>query len=189
MKSTFLLAAAGALAAAGPATAQTAVDVPAFDSVELRGGGTVTIRHGASQSVTLLSGNLETSRFTVGDEGRLTIRACASTCRDYALRVEIVTPELNGVGISGGGSLRAEGPFPPQDELAIGINGGGTIDLSAIDAGNVAAGIEGGGSIRTHARHTLVAGINGGGTIRYEGSPSVTSGINGGGTVSPVRPR
>ena len=171
---------------AAPLAAQTPVPVAAFDSVELRGGGAVTIRHGDRQSVTLLGGNLETSSFAV-EEGRLTITACRDDCPDDRLRIEIVTPGIEGVGIRGGGSIRTEGEFPYREVLAAGVMGGGRLDVAAIEAGTVTAGIQGGGAIRTHARDRLIAGIQGGGTIRYRGDPTVTSGIDGGGSVSPIR--
>jgi hypothetical protein len=175
-----------ALAAAAPAAAQTRVEVPAFDSVNLRGGGEVVVRHGDRQSVTMIRGDLETSRFRVDSDGELEILACVRSCRNYDLRVEIVTPRLDAVGIDGGGEIRAEGAFPESDTLAIGIDGGGEIDMAAIPAETVAAGINGGGLIVTHAERRLAAGISGGGAVRYRGDPQVTSAINGGGTVSPV---
>lgn len=186
MNRCHLLAIGLAALAAAPAPAQTPVNLPAFDSVELSGGGHVVIRHGPRQSVTLTSGDPETTRFSVGRDGKLEIRACVRTCRDYDLRVEIVTPELDGVGVEGGGEVRAEGAFPERESLAIGIKGGGEIDVTAIRAATVAAGIDGGGTILTHARDRLVAGINGGGEVRYRGDPEITSGINGGGSVEPI---
>jgi hypothetical protein len=187
IRTRFAVAAAALGAAVVPAAAQTPVAVSAFDSVELRGGGTVTVRHGNRQSVTLLSGDLETSRFSVDDQGRLNITACRRSCRDYRLRVEIVTPDIDALAIHGGGSIRTEGAFPSSNQLAVAISGGGSIDAEAIESSNVAASIRGGGSIRTHARASLAASINGGGSIRYRGDPSVTTAINGGGTVSPAR--
>ena len=175
-----------ALAASAPAAAQTAVDVPAFDSINLRGGGEVVVRHGDRQRVTLLRGNLEMSRFSVDRDGKLTIDACVRSCRNYDLRVEIVTPRLDGVGIRGGGEIRAEGAFPERRTLAIGIDGGGEIDMTAVPAETVAAGINGGGLISAHAERTLAAGINGGGEVRYRGHPQVTSAIDGGGSVNPM---
>jgi hypothetical protein len=182
------LAALGLLLAAAPAAAQIPVDVPAFDSIGLRGGGRVVVRHGPQQSVTLVRGDLETTRFTVRHDGKLEIDACVRSCRDYDLLVEIVTPELDGVGIEGGGAIRAEGAFPRGGELALGVDGGGTIDMIAVEASSVAAGIDGGGTILAYARDRLVAGINGGGAIRYRGDPSVTAAIDGGGTVNALRP-
>ena len=172
-----------ALAAVAPAAAQTPISLPAFDSVELRGGGRVTIRHGASQSVTLVRGNRDMTRFAVDRSGRLRIDACVRSCRNYDLAVEIVTPGLEGVAIQGGGSLRAEGGFGRRESLAAAISGGGLIDATALSAERVAASVNGGGTIRTHARQSLAVTINGGGSVVYEGDPAVTSRINGGGTV------
>lgn len=186
MRAISLFLAIAAAAAAAPGAAQTRVDVPAFDSVNLSGGGEVVIRHGERQSVTLTSGNLDMTRFRVDRNGKLEIDACVRSCRNYRLRVEIVTPRLDGVGIEGGGEIRAEGAFPERDTLAIGIDGGGEIDMTAIPAETVAAGINGGGLILAHAERTLAAGINGGGEVRYRGRPKVTSAIDGGGSVDPI---
>jgi hypothetical protein len=180
------IAAASALLALAPAAAQTPVSVPAFDSLELRGGGRVTVRHGAEQSVTLVRGDPAITRFTVDRDGRLRIDACTRTCRDYDLRVEIVIPELDAVAIEGGGTIRADGRFPERRALAIAVSGGGTIDMSAVSTADVAASVHGGGSITTHARNSLAASINGGGSVRYLGDPSVSSAINGGGSVAPA---
>ncbi|WP_206185348.1 GIN domain-containing protein [Sphingosinicella sp. CPCC 101087] len=173
-------------AAAIPAAAQTPVPVPQFDSMELRGGGTVTLRHGMRQRVTLLSGDLETSRFTVDDEGQLTIQACRNSCRDYRLQVEIVTPDVGALAIHGGGSIRTAGAFPRRANLAVAITGGGTMDVDEIESANVAASIRGGGTIVTHARANLSTSIVGGGSVRYRGDPQISTAISGGGTVSPV---
>lgn len=180
------MAAAAVLLALAPAAAQTPVSVPTFDSLELRGGGRVTVRHGPQQHVTLVRGDPTITRFAVDGEGRLRIDACIRTCRDYDLRVEIVTPELEAVAIQGGGSIRADGRFPDRGALAIVVTGGGTIDMSAVAAAEVAAAVRGGGSITTRARDSLAASINGGGSVRYLGDPSVTSAINGGGSVAPA---
>lgn len=189
MKTLILAAAFAAFLCATAGAARAPVAVPAFDSIGLQGGGRVIVRHGETQSVTLVRGSLDMTRFAVASDGKLEIRACVRSCRDYDLEVEIVTPVLEGVGIEGGGSIRAEGAFPERDALALGIRGGGEIDVRAIHAATIAAGIDGGGSILTFARDRLAAGIDGGGEIRYLGNPTVTSGINGGGSVSPIERR
>ena len=180
------IAMASAMLALAPAAAQTPVSVPEFDSLELRGGGRVTVRHGAEQRVTLVRGDPGITRFEVDREGRLRIDACTRTCRNYDLRVEIVTPELDAVAIHGGGTIRADGRFPEREVLAIAVSGGGAIDMSAIAVADVAAAVHGGGSITTRARDTLAASIHGGGSVRYLGDPSVSSAISGGGSVAPV---
>ena len=171
-----------ALIAVSPAAAQGPVSVPGFDSLELLGGGRVTIRHGATQRVTLVRGNLEMTRFTV-ERGKLEIDACVRSCRDYDLEVEIVTPDIDAIAIRGGGEILAEGGFPQRGDLAVAIAGGGEIDVRDIAANYVAASITGGGEIRTHARDNLAASIIGGGTVRYVGDPERSIAINGGGNV------
>ena len=173
----------GLLLAAAPAAAQGPVAVPSFDSVELQGGGQIVVRHGPIQRVTIVRGNSEMTRFSV-ERGRLEIRACVRSCRDYDLQVEIVTPDMDALAIRGGGAIRVEGRFPRRDELAIAVTGGGAIDARSIEAGDVAASISGGGSIRTHASARLAASINGGGAVRYRGDPETTVAINGGGSVT-----
>ena len=181
-----IFAAVAAAFVLSPAAAQTPVPVAAFDSIELRGGGHVAVRPGPRQRVTLVRGDAETTRFTVDRDGTLRIDACVRPCRDYRLEVEIVTPDLNGVAVSGGGAVRAGEGFPDGGRLAVAVSGGGSIDVGAIRSGSVAASVRGGGAIRTHARDSLTASVSGGGSIRYLGDPRVTSSINGGGAVSPA---
>jgi hypothetical protein len=178
------LAVTALLATVAPAAAQTPVPVRAFDSIELQGGGSVTIRHGVTQRVTLVRGSTDMTGFTVDEDGTLEIEACIRSCSDYDLEVEIVTPGLGAIAIHGGGSIRAQGNFPARDDLAVAIHGGGSIDVRAIVANDVAASIRGGGSIRTHAEDNLAASIQGGGSVTYWGDPERAVSINGGGTVN-----
>jgi hypothetical protein len=184
MRRMTILTLAAAAAAAVPATAQTPVPVAPFTSVELRGGGSVTVRHGPRQSVTLVRGTTEMTRFTVGNDGKLRIDACVRSCRNYDLRVEIVTPRIDGLAIAGGGTLRTEGDFPSQRSLAAAVNGGGVLDSRSVAARDVAASVNGGGAIRTRATGTLAASVNGGGAISYWGEPTVTQAVRGGGAVT-----
>lgn len=186
MNACRILLAFAALLAAAPSSAQTPVSVGRFDSVELRGGGRVTIRHGATQRVTLLSGNTQMSSLSVDRDGKLVIRACVRSCSNYRLEVEIVTPQLDGIAISGGGSIRTESGFAERRGLTLAVNGGGELDATAVPAASVSALVNGGGAILTRARTRLAASIQGGGAIRYRGDPTVSAAINGGGTVRPM---
>ena len=173
-----------ALAAAAPALATESISVPAFRSVQLRGGGDVSLRPGPVQRVTIIEGSPQITRFRVGRDGQLKIDVCDGNCpRNYRLRVDIQSPNAPDVAIAGGGLIRASGAFPAQRQLSAAISGGGKIDVLAVSAGSVNAAVHGGGLISVRARSSLSAAVNGGGEVRYAGNPAVSSAINGGGAV------
>lgn len=165
-----------------PAAAATPVSVPRFEGISLHGGGKVTIRQGAQQKVTIVSGDASTTGFTVAGRS-LRIDACDSRCPDnYRLVVDIVTPDVEALAISGGGSMTVTG-FQPVGSLALSVSGGGGIDTRAVEARQVAASVRGGGSIRTWASKSLAASVHGGGGIVYRGEPEVATAVRGGGSV------
>jgi len=177
-----------ALAISAPALAAEPVPVSAFRSIELRGGGDVTIVPGPVQRVTLVSGSRAFTSFRVVRNGRLEIDACNERCpRNYDLQIRIESPHLPSVAISGGGDIKAARGFAPQRELSAAVNGGGTIDVRAVDAADVSAAVNGGGTIFVRPRTTLSAAIHGGGDIRYSGNPQVSMAVSGGGDVSRER--
>ncbi|HYG48619.1 MAG TPA: DUF2807 domain-containing protein [Allosphingosinicella sp.] len=180
------------LAAAPPASAAETVALPRFDGIELKGGGSVVVRPGAVQRVTLVEGGTSHSRVRVEPRGRgpgrLVVDACKVRCPgDYRLRIEIVTPDLSAVAVHGGGRIDVAGGFSPRRHVAAAVNGGGQIDLRALPALDVAAAVNGGGHLRVRASSSLAAAINGGGAILYWGDPRVTSSIRGGGAVTKGR--
>jgi hypothetical protein len=177
-----------AFAASAPALAIESVAVPAFRSVELRGGGQVTLRPGSVQRVTIVDGSSQYTRIRVRRDGKLQIDACNGRCpRNYSLKVEIQSPRAPDVGISGGGAVRASSGFPSQSQIAAAVDGGGVIDLRAVDVANVTAAVNGGGKIDVRPRRSLTAAVNGGGEIRYWGNPQVTMAVHGGGLVKQAR--
>jgi len=174
-----------ALAVSAPAVATELVPVRPFRSVELRGGGNVVVVPGPVQRVMIVDGSSRFTRFRVERDGQLKIDTCNERCpRLYHLRIEIQSPSVPDLAISGGGAIAVEGGFRPQSELSVAIDGGGKIDGRAVDAGAVSAAVNGGGDIAVHPR-TLTAAVHGGGAIRYIGNPQVTTAIAGGGHVGP----
>lgn len=182
-----------ALAAAGAAPAAETVALPRFNSIELKGGGTVVVRQGAVQRVTLVEGDKGQTSLKVEPQGRrgadrLVIQACRSRCpQDYRLRIEIVMPEVAAVAVNGGGRIDVAPGFPSRRHVAAAVNGGGEIDLRALPARDVAASVNGGGALRVTATNSLAASVNGGGAIVYWGDPQVASSIRGGGAVTKGR--
>jgi hypothetical protein len=175
-----------ALAVSAPAVATELIQVAPFRSVELRGGGDVAVVPGPVQRVTIVDGSSRFTRVRVERDGELRIDACNERCPQfYHLRIEIESPRVPDLAISGGGAITVRGGFRPQPDLSVAIDGGGKIDGRAVDAGAVSAAVNGGGDISVHPRATLSAAVHGGGAIRYSGSPQVTTAIAGGGHVGP----
>jgi hypothetical protein len=175
-----------ALAISGPAFATEVVPVQPFRSVELRGGGNVVVVPGPVQRVTIIEGSTRFTGFRVGADGKLRIDTCNEDCpRFYRMRVEIQSPRVPDLAVTGGGEIAVQGGFRPQPQLSVAINGGGRIDGRSLDAADVSAAVNGGGVIAVHPRSTLSAAVHGGGAIRYSGNPQVTTAIAGGGHVGP----
>jgi hypothetical protein len=185
MKTAAALAALVTLAGAAPARAAETVAVPAFRSVELRGGGNVVVRPGPVQRVTIVSGSSDFTSIRVERDGRLRIDACNARCPQlYHLTIEVESPSVPDVAVSGGGRIAAESGFRPQRQLSAAVHGGGEIDTRALDARDASAAVQGGGTILLRAAASLSAAVNGGGAIRFWGDPSVSSAVAGGGHVS-----
>lgn len=187
MKTLFIVPVGAALAVTilglAPASAQQLVPVAPFDSVELEGGGHVTVKHGDVQQVRLVRGSTQFTHFRVEDSRKLKIDVCNSDCpQHYDLEDEITTPRIKALAVSGGGAINSTGNFPATN-LALAVEGGGMIDVRAIDARNAEAAVNGGGVIKLKANGQLTAAVDGGGEIRYWGSPRVTQAIDGGGEI------
>ena len=167
-----------------PAAAAETIAVPAFRSVELRGGGNVVVRPGPVQRVTILNGSSQFTGFRVTNYGQLRIDACNERCpQHYDLRIEIQSPHAPDVAIQGGGAITALPGFAPQSQLSAAVDGGGLIDIRALTASNVNAAVNGGGKILSGRSSNLTAAVNGGGEVRYAASGNVTMAVHGGGNV------
>src|SRR4051812_11643495 len=173
-----------ALAGSAPVFAAEVVPVSAFRSVQLRGGGEVTLRPGPVQRVTILEGSAQITHIRVVRDGELRIDVCEQNCpRQYHLRIDIESPHAPDVAIAGGGLIHAMRGFAAQGRLSAAIHGGGKIDMLAVSASSVNAAVHGGGLISVRPGSNLAAAVNGGGEVRYSGNPHVASAVNGGGAV------
>jgi len=183
MKSLVLLAAATSLLATSALAGET-VNVGPFRNIELRGGGQVALHRGTQQRVTLNQGTTQYTTFTIEDGDKLVIEACGHRCpsADYTLRVDIATPSIGGVAVSGGGGITGSADLPVRN-LNAAVEGGGHIDMRAVHADSANAAVNGGGHIQLYAAKSLHAAVSGGGRIEYWGNPQVTSAISGGGDV------
>lgn len=187
MRLAILLLAAASIAAPALASAATVTPVGKFNAVELRGGGTVTIRQAPVQRVTVIEATSDRPRVEVVGE-KLILAPCRGSCwGPNRFEVLVETPVMSSVAIMGGGKILAEGNFAPQGAVSAAIHGGGIIDLKTMPAQSASAVIHGGGKIVVAAQDALSASIAGGGSIHYLGKPTVSTSIHGGGSVDPVR--
>jgi hypothetical protein len=173
-----------AFAASAPAVASELIPVSPFRSVELRGGGQVSLVPGPVQRVILVVGSTQFTRFTADGRGKLRIDACNDRCpRNYNLQIRIESPQVPDVAIHGGGTIGAARGFAPQRQLSAAVMGGGTVDMRAVEASEVSAAVNGGGSIAVRPRARLSAAVHGGGEVTYSGNPQVSMAVAGGGDV------
>lgn len=173
-----------AFAATTPALAAEVVPVQNFNSVELRGGGDVTIVPGPTQRVTILNGSTQFTSFRMRQNGQLEIDGCNARCpRNYNLQIRIESPQLPNVAVKAGGTIVAARGFAPQRDVSAAVSAGGTIDLRAVEAEEVSAAVNAGGDIYVRPRLRLSAAVNSGGDIHYSGNPQVSMAVSNGGDV------
>ena len=98
--------------------------------------------------------------------------------------MEIVTPEIDGLVVTDGGTIRTSGDFPRQPDLAVAVEDGGTVDLRSMVVERVTAAVHDGGRIMTRVQDALTVQVAHGGAVTYWGSPRVTSAVDGGGVVA-----
>ena len=178
--SILMVAALAALPAAAGAQAPTASS--SFQSIELRGGGTVTVRHAPVRRVTVRSGGANRAIRYEGD--KLVIDRCRRPCpAGHRIEVEIATPRIAGLAVADGGLIQLVGGFPAQAEVAAAVHSGGTIDMRRLGAARVTAAVAQGGRILASAGRELTAAVLDGGIVTYWGNPKVTSSVRRGGAV------
>lgn len=119
--------------------------------------------------------------------------------------VFITLPVLNGLALSGSGSITTTGAFNGNTDFNATVSGSGTIHFSTGTAQNFYSKVDGSGSIymlnmvtvnadatisgsgvtEITASNQLKVKITGSGKLFYRGSPVITTSITGSGTVLP----
>lgn len=139
--------------------------VPAFAEVELRVPAEVEIRTGETASVQLETHANLFSRITtevVGD--RLRIEADTKLETSKPIKIVIVTPSLEGVSISGAGTITSEVPLSGK-AATVAISGSGRMTL-LVDADALETRISGAGNITlSGTAETLDLQISGSGRV------------------------
>lgn len=182
---TVRLLAVAALSTIGVASftaADTVIPVGTFQAVEVRNGGHVLVRHGQVQRVAILTGDARCTRVHVAGDETLAIEKLHG-CGRNRVQIEVITPRLEAVSVSNGGSLKVDDGFPAVTSIDASVEQGGTLDIRSIRADDVHATVRQGGRILTHPQRTLMAAVESGGNITYWGDPRVRKSIRAGGVV------
>lgn len=164
--------------------------LPAFDRVELSGSNNVVIRVGAKQRVVVhtddnlvgrVMTNVEKGTLVVGDEpGSYTTKS--------PTYVEITTPSLRGLTLSGSGVVSAVGIDSPwlkvalpgsglvrasgrAEGLDVALGGSGDAQLGQLVAKDAKVVVSGSGRADVTATKSLEAAVSGTGAILYGGHP------------------
>ena len=172
-----------------------------FGTVELAGTNTVIVHVGGAQAVAVTADdNLVHQVSTTVQSGNLVIADHGSFTTKTPMTVTVSVPSLNGVTLSGDGTMSVDGVTANDfvatlsgtgtltasgatDRLTAMLAADGTIQLQDLPARDVTARLDGTGTINVHATSTLDATLTGTGSIVYTGSPSVTTHNTGTGTI------
>jgi hypothetical protein len=177
--------------------------VSGFTSVELRGTGKLVISQNGAESLTIeaddnllpyLTSDVSGGRLVLGTENGTNI----NPSREVVYTVSAKT--LNGITLSGSGSVEAKGVS--ADSLKMALNGSGNIiaegradqqEISIAGSGDyqganlkgqaVSVNIAGSGGAVVAATDTLDVIVAGSGSIEYVGNPKVTQKMVGSGSV------
>jgi Putative auto-transporter adhesin, head GIN domain len=173
-----------------------------FATVELAGANSVTVRVGPAQSVAVTADdNLVDHVTTTVRSGRLSIANDGSFTTKTPMTVAVSVPSLDGVTLSGSGTVIVEGVTGTDfiadlsgtgtlvasgtvDRLTAVLSDTGTVELQGLVAQDVIARLGGTGEMNVHATSTLDATLTGTGSIIYFGSPFVTTHDTGPGSIT-----
>jgi putative autotransporter adhesin-like protein len=177
--------------------------VSGFTGVALRGIGTLTIRQGNTESLTITTddnilplltstvskGVLELSgkertipRPTNGVKWDVTVKNLTSVALTGAgiVNVENLNTSSLDTKISGAGTMNVSGKASSQ---SISVTGAGNYNGRNFTAPTAKVSISGAGNAFVSASEALDATVSGAGVVTYYGTPKVTQHISGAGTV------
>lgn len=131
----------------GPTVTRT-LDLDDFAAIRLTNNAKVYIRQGSPQSVEVEAQEniIDNLKREVQDD-TWTIGFDRSVRRYDGMKVYITIPHLEGLRVSGSGSITSEGRFTGVDDLGVSISGSGDIRLD-VDATSVDSHISGSGNIK-----------------------------------------
>lgn len=196
-----LILAAGCTVGQGPVVDETR-EVAAFDRIEAGAGIHVEVSIGSASSLEVhAQQNLLSSIATEVRGGTLTVEAVDNITSSDAVVVAVVATSLEAVSLSGGAVVVIEGLDASAIEIdarggsrvtvAGGVNtvelladGGSSVDLAHLEAGNVELRLDGAADARVRASDGVTGSVSGGAHLTVLGDAEVAVETSGGGQVA-----
>lgn len=144
-------------------------DLPFFNKINLKIDGDVFITEGPELEVQIegpakvIDRIIEDSE-VVNEEWVIDLKACSNNSK---VKFLVTMPELKALNIAGQGLMQTEGIFNNIDQLSMGINGSGDMNIQVGEANKLEVKISGDGKVTlSGATQEKDININGEGTIR-----------------------
>jgi hypothetical protein len=175
--------------------------VTAFDSIELRGVGDITVVAGEELSLSVRADESAIAGVRTSVEGTTLVISEDDKASSERIEIVIHVPTLSSVEVLGAGTITVTGLDVERFAIAVAgagdatvsgrattvvavLTGVGSIDASALAGTDVTARLAGVGSLSLNASRTLDAELGGVGDITYTGDPVVTSKVSGVGEIA-----
>ncbi len=147
----------------GPTTTETR-PVDGVHAVDLRTSGDLTIRSGATPSLTITAGRTTLRYLTATlQDGTVVLGSRPGHNASGDIHYELTLPTLDGVVVAGSGSAR--GTVVADGSFAVTVSGSGSADLDGLAASAVTVQLSGSGDIH-------LAGTTAAQTVQVAGSGS-----------------
>ena len=189
---------------AGPTTTDYR-DVAAFTRIKAEDQVDVRLRGGEARRLDVRAGEkvIDDVRTEVRD-GTLYVSYDGPSIRNGRLLVEVATPTLEAIGITGSADVLADGldggaldvrvsgagdvtAHGRVDRLTLDVSGSGDADLADVVAREARVDLSAAGDADVSAAARLDADVSGAGDLAYRGDPAVSQRVTGSGDVEHVR--
>jgi hypothetical protein len=175
--------------------------VTAFDSIELRGLGDITVVAGQELSLSVRADRSAIAGVRTSVEGTTLIITEDDKANSGRVEITIHAPTLSSIEVLGAGTITVTDLDVERFAIAVAgagdatvsgrattvvavLSGVGSINASALKGTDVTARLTGVGSLSLDASRTLDAELGGVGDITYTGDPVVTSKVSGVGEIT-----
>lgn len=194
MKLTSLLAAVLFSASALLAQTRETRDVSTFTKISFRVPGNLYLKQGSTQKVEMegdrdvlkkIETEVDGGRLIIGKEGKWSDWNWGNWSDKDRINVYITMKDIEGLSVSGSGSVVGQGKFTVSD-LDLNVSGSGSLQVEADASGNVEADVSGSGEVNLKGKCTnFDSDVSGSGKVILEASiaQEASFGVSGSGKI------